>query len=805
MVGLGIAVGNYLAGTVSSGSGARFDLTGSQDVGVLAGEGILKSTAMAGLMFNVLASASLLPTLAMHRFLLCMANASAAAPQVLGGSSLTVQFGDVAMDSSWMACAHVEGLGGILNSGDTLTSTNSALVIFVKFVTTLVSGLGETLLYAMQLSFTAMIDYTVSLVWSVQDILYTFNFKSCKIPNYAMRYVMQCGCGDTAYRIPPRQRAHHWADGALWCSGTLSMVLTSGEVALVYNPYSLDELSAGLTGLTAYVNCLSTALDPPNDCVRPAQEDTRLPLLVNQGVEPIAVWAKCKSNYAQSAWDIGAGSLFTIPNSDNNNNDNVPNDVRQRAMAWAAALSPNLLACLQDSARLRQDYSACQRLFFSLSTTTTTSATPASYYLYVQQPPQQQSDEPPDACRVFTGLAGAAANGSALKALMGNCIMSPTSDVSACDLNPFVWSATAPQKLGVAAVHGTLPQGTRDQLAEQADALYAAQTEKLLAAYRQFSATFASDAAHLDLAVFSADGDLLHEFFDCLFLGPYNRVDLRACDAEGVLDCPFYARDERGGLSRNFTACYGDDVMHGDHRLPYTCGSEARRALIKYYYRNVSTMMSGRTLRQNMTALLLRSVQAVVANYTNPLSRGCLDASTGKCSAAACSENTNGFAPCLSTTYEIPGADVAQFLFNDVLLGELRDYFDAAHKSTLPWSVYYGEGAGGGATRWGASPDTAAAAAALSHFSPASATLSFSAQVSMMRTRMLSRRSGYSAQQASSSRRRWLACSCHARSIPHAIAPNASCMRCGRSGSCVVPQSAAPVCSHSSPRSQSAK
>ena len=52
------------------------------------------------------------------------------------------------------------------------------------------------------------------------------------------------------------------------------------------------------------------------------------------------------------------------------------------------------------------------------------------------------------------------------------------------------------------------------------------------AAYATFSGAFAGDAAHLDLAVFSADGDLLHEFFDCLFLGPYNRVDLRACDAE---------------------------------------------------------------------------------------------------------------------------------------------------------------------------------------------------------------------------------------------------------------------------------
>ena len=192
-----------------------------------------------------------------------------------------------------------------------------------------------------------------------------------------------------------------------------------------------------------------------------------------------------------------------------------------------------------------------------------------------------------------------------------------------------------------------------------------------------------------------------------------------------MLDCPFYARDELGGQSRNFTACYGDAVMHGDHRLPYTCGSEARRALIKYYYRNVSGVMSGRALRQNMTSLLRRTVAAVVANYTDPASRGCLDPRTGRCALAACSEDGNGFAPCMSTAYEISGAEVAQFLFNDVLLSELRDYFELAHKSTLPWTAQ----AAAVPARWGASPTTAAAAAALSHFSPAAPTLAFSAQV----------------------------------------------------------------------------
>jgi hypothetical protein len=325
------------------------------------------------------------------------------------------------------------------------------------------------------------------------------------------------------------------------------MVLASGESAIVYNPYSLDELSAGVVGVTAYVTCLSTASDPDNQCPRPPREDTSLRVLTGQGVEPIAVWAKCKANYAASAWDVGAGAMFWEMPADDDSG--VPSAVRKQAIAWASGISPNLLACLQSSVRLRQDYGACQRMFFSLRQ----GSTPSAYYLY--QPASStttnfSSSEPPDACRVFTGLAAAAANGSQLQTLMSNCIMAPTSDVTACDLNPFVWSATAPQKLGVAGVHGTTPPGAQTLL-QQTEALYAAEAAKLRSAHQNFLRDFVSDATHLDLAVFSADGDLLHEFFDCLFLGPYHRVDLRACDAEvrGLPRPSGPQRDGEGALS----------------------------------------------------------------------------------------------------------------------------------------------------------------------------------------------------------------------------------------------------------------
>ena len=145
-----------------------------------------------------------------------------------------------------------------------------------------------------------------------------------------------------------------------------------------------------------------------------------------------------------------------------------------------------------------------------------------------------------------------------------------------------MWSSAQPQKTAVAAVHGTVPPPAATLLAEAAQ-LYAAPLANLAAAFTQFNLDFPKEAHDIDAALFSADGDLLHQFMDCVFLGPYTRIDLRAGDAEGILDTQFYARDDLGGMSRNFTPCIGD-ALHGDERLPYTCGSPTRRCACAELY-----------------------------------------------------------------------------------------------------------------------------------------------------------------------------------------------------------------------------
>ena len=270
----------------------------------------------------------------------------------------------------------------------------------------------------------------------VQDVLSTFNLRQCTVPNYALRYVLQCACNDTAYRIPDPQRSQSWSDGALWCVGTLSMLLVDGTTSIVYNPYPLDVLSTGVSGITAYIDCLSVNSDP-TACNAPPAESTQLPILVQQGVDPIAVWGRCKSNYALSMWDVGTGALFTAGISGTsasigNHNNNIPQDVATAAIAWASEVSPDFLSCLQQPSLLQLDYSSCMRLFFSQRA----NQTPNAYFVYE---PATSFTEPPDACLVFSGLQAAALPGSTLQTLMTNCLMQEgIGEPAACDLNPLV-------------------------------------------------------------------------------------------------------------------------------------------------------------------------------------------------------------------------------------------------------------------------------------------------------------------------------------------------------------------------------
>ena len=139
-----------------------------------------------------------------------------------------------------------------------------------------------------------------------------------------------------------------------------------------------------------------------------------------------------------------------------------------------------------------------------------------------------------------------------------------------------------------------------------------------------------------------------------------------------------------GGQTRRFTPCYGS-ALHGDVNLPFTCGSPARRALIKYFFRDYAL----KHFDSKITNLLLQRVNELWVNLTNPYSYGCLNVKTGRCEAEACKKE-HGYAPCLDTDFTVSSAQVSQFLLKD-LLQQLDSYFAFAMQDTAPWTKYYNE------------------------------------------------------------------------------------------------------------------
>ena len=509
VVGLGTSIFQMFTASLSSGGGG-LDLTGNQDVGALVGESTLKATSMAGLLFNAISGSTLLPTLALHRWLICMANSTFSHIETDQGT-ISINFGDVGMDKSWLPCAKIGGISNILNSDNTEESLGTVIEMFVSFTLSLMSGIGETLLYGLQLSFDSSLDFLIGMVWGLQDVLYTFNLRECKVPNSAMRYVLWCSCNDIAYRIPDMQRSHNVNLGGLWCVGTLSVTTIDGTNSIIYNPYTLQQLSDGLKGTVSYIDCLSSSKSPSSCTLQPSSS---LQVLVDQGVEPIAVWAKCKSNYLQSSWDIGSGVLFL--NDMSVASDQLTPAVRQDAIDWAKiSIGSDFLQCMQEPARLQIDYSSCLRIYFNV----TQQRTPNSYFVYDKMEAANSKIEPPDACLVFSGLNLSAGVGSPLQTKMNDCSMQEgVGNTASCDLNPLIWSEKQAPKAAAASLHGTSPpsisSGDHQKIAQT---LYKVILQKLEADFTKFNSTFKEESQSIDAALFSADGDFIHDFFDCVF------------------------------------------------------------------------------------------------------------------------------------------------------------------------------------------------------------------------------------------------------------------------------------------------
>jgi hypothetical protein len=153
---------------------------------------------------------------------------------------------------------------------------------------------------------------------------------------------------------------------------------------------------------------------------------------------------------------------------------------------------------------------------------------------------------------------------------------------SGCELPKGVWAQGSRNSVPVADEHAVRQTQEGDRRAHALKILKSAQANVLAELDRV--RTF--DDTGVNVLLFSAEGDSLHQIFDCFVQGPYARVDFWG-GAEVGLEVPYWARDAGGlGISRKMDLPCGEDKLEGDYLPPFTCGSPTRRAIIKYFVRN---------------------------------------------------------------------------------------------------------------------------------------------------------------------------------------------------------------------------
>ena len=221
--------------------------------------------------------------------------------------------------------------------------------------------------------------------------------------------------------------------------------------------------------------------------------------------------------------------------------------------------------------------------------------------------------------QVFTGPAQLP-SGGAFRA----CLDAYT-DTGACQLPHMVWSGRSSNKVPVALDHATQ---LTDPGAQQAAALrvYGETRAAVVAMLAKLNATWNADS--LDVSVFSAEGDLLHQYFDCAMMGAMD--SMRPWPSPPGTSQPLWSRHTDGSEGRDFELpCEGDQLKDRtgvrDDQPPFTCGSHSRRAAIKYFLRSLPA--------SNVHSAVTNAVQWLIGNlsaaWDNPNSYmcACLDPS----------------------------------------------------------------------------------------------------------------------------------------------------------------------------------
>ena len=436
-------------------------------------------------------------------------------------------------------------------------ATNAVQLLLIQQIEPLLHGLD------------AGLAYVIGVVHALGVLVMSQNQALCNPPQFDLAAVLRCACGDYRLQIPPARRAEGLEQGALWCTGVLSMIDGNGQPYYIYNPYTYAELQGLSSGLDAYAQCVGSLDGRGYSCQPPAAD-----VFTRQGVTLPNVLVKCRDNFIKKQWDPYAFALFNRPYQ----------KLFATRLGYIVPLPDEdpfgIAACLQqDPAEVPSLAQVCLQEFLALRGTSWD-----NYWAYERASDGQAGGEYTDACLVFSGPA---AMGTPL---FVDCVDGMMPEGGRCTLAGHAWSPLSENQVPVGGQHRVLSRGVHaDGVVQE---LYAAARRMVVSAVdASLDLQLSSGSSHMDIQIFSVEGDVLHQTMDCLFMGPYARMDywpIPSCGpGEECLTGPYWARSEDGGRGVDPDACASQPT------LPYTCGSPARQALMRFLVRDVLPNKAG--------------------------------------------------------------------------------------------------------------------------------------------------------------------------------------------------------------------
>ena len=518
-------------------------------------------TALNNLLFQA-ALAPLYSYIVLQKIIVCEANSLLAFTDVLG---MSVFIGDRELQqdigNTLGVCLPERSTTDITELKQVGVTDKIALVAS-ELLATLEHSVSNLVMVSITTVVDAVFSWFVGVLRGIGDVAQTVDMAHCKMPDFYMTDVYTCACGDEAMEIVSERSKEGVGDSAFWCSGTLEMMSSSGQPIIVFNKYSMDELTNAMKAqdIDRYLVCVSRPVKfkemyPGLSGQQCEQLKPRLFDIERQGVDTVSVWGRCRANYNVREWDPGAYGLF----KDDMFFSGVTREMRLN--------NEDVSTCLLKSHALGQGPNACMIEFLG-----SLGMTRQVYFAY-RVSETQGSTVHTDACRVFSGPAKTG------ESVFKECLDEYADE--GCQIAPFVWSARSNNRVPVASEHiiklsDTEKLNTANSMIQQAH----------VRAMRALNSVTNYNNSRLEAYLFSVEGDVIHQMMDCAVMGAMDRLDMWP-DASS-LPVPSWWRSENG---RDIPDCGAaglgtDESPFDDNFPPFTCGSPSRRGVMKYFIRD---------------------------------------------------------------------------------------------------------------------------------------------------------------------------------------------------------------------------